>query len=334
MSDRLTALLADRPALLADGGMGTSLFQQGLVTGDNPELWNVEHPERVAAVHRGFVAAGADLILTNSFGGNRFRLALHGHQERVAELNRAAARVARRATEAAGRPVLVAGSIGPTGEILAPLGPCDPEAAAAAFAEQAQALAEGGCDLLWIETMSAAEEVAAAVRGAAATGLPLVVTMSFDTGGRTMMGLTPADAAALARQLPARPVAIGANCGVGPGQLVATILALREADPDALLVAKANCGIPEYRDGQIHYTGTEAVMAAYARLARDAGARIVGGCCGTTAAHLAAMRSALDQGEPGPPPDLALIERRLGQIGPQAAGRQLGGRDRRRRTVV
>jgi methionine synthase I (cobalamin-dependent) len=248
-------------------------------------------------VHRGFVAAGSDLILTNSFGGNRFRLALHGHQDRMTELNRAAARVARRATEAAGRPVLVAGSIGPTGEILAPLGACDPAAAEAAFAAQAAALAEGGCDLLWIETMSAAEEVAAAVRGAAATGLPLVVTMSFDTGGRTMMGLTPADAA-------------------------------------ALLVAKANCGIPEYRDGQIHYTGTETVMAAYARLARDAGARIVGGCCGTTAAHLAAMRSALDHSEPGPIPDLALIERLLGPLGPQAAGRQLGGRDRRRRSAV
>jgi 5-methyltetrahydrofolate--homocysteine methyltransferase len=334
MTGRLEALLAERPVLLADGGMGTSLFQQGLVTGDNPELWNVEHPERVEAVHRGFVAAGADLILTNSFGGNRFRLALHGHQDRVAELNRAAAVVARRAADAAGRPVLVAGSIGPTGEILAPLGACDPAAAEAAFAAQAAALAETGCDLLWIETMSAAEEVAAAVRAAAATGLPVVVTMSFDTGGRTMMGLTPADAAALARALPTPPVAIGANCGVGPSQLVATILALRDAAPGALLVAKANCGIPEYRDGQIHYTGTEAVMAAYARLARDAGARIVGGCCGTTAGHLAAMRSALDRGEPGPPPDLRLIERLLGPLGPQAAGRQQGGRDRRRRSVV
>lgn len=334
MSDRLTALLAERSVLLADGAMGTSLFQMGLVTGDNPELWNVQHPERVAAVHRAFIDAGADLVLTNSFGGNRFRLALHGHQERVAELNRAAARVARQATEAAGRLVLVAGSIGPTGEILAPLGACEPAAAEAAFAAQAAALAEGGCDLLWIETMSAAEEVAAAVRGAAATGLPLVVTMSFDTGGRTMMGLTPADAAALARALPTPPVAMGANCGVGPSQLVTTILAMRDAAPGALLVAKANCGIPEYRDGQIHYTGTETVMAAYARLARDAGARIVGGCCGTTAAHLAAMRSALDHSGPGPIPDLALIERLLGPLGPQAAGRQLGGQHRRRRSAV
>lgn len=331
MSDPIRTMLAGRPALLADGAMGTSLFQLGLVTGDNPELWNVEHADRVTAVHRGFIEAGADIVLTNSFGGNHFRLRLHRHEHRVGELNEAAARLARRAALEAGREVLIAGSIGPTGEILAPLGACDPAEAEAAFAEQALALAEGGCDLLWVETMSAPDEIAAAVRGAAKAGLPIVATLSFDTGGRTMMGLTPAEATALRRRLAPEPVAFGANCGVGPNQLVATILAMRAADPDAILVAKANCGIPEYRDGQIHYTGTQAIMGAYARLARDAGARIIGGCCGTSAAHLAAMRAALDVGEPGPPPDLAEIEAALGALGQQATGPVAGGRERRRR---
>jgi 5-methyltetrahydrofolate--homocysteine methyltransferase len=324
-------MLRDRSVLLADGGMGTGLFAQGLVTGDNPELWNVDHPDRVRAVHAGFVAAGSDIVLTNSFGGNRYRLKLHGHQDRVRELNVAAARVARSAAEAAGRRVLVGGSIGPTGEILAPLGPCDPADAEAAFAEQASALAEGGVDVLWIETMSAAEEVVAAVRGAAVTGLPVVTTLSFDTGGRTMMGITPQAAVRMAAELAVHPIAVGANCGVGPNQLLATILAMREADGAAILIAKGNCGIPEFRDGLIHYTGTPEIMGTYACLARDAGASIIGGCCGTTAEHLAAMRLALDTTQRGPRPDIAAIELALGSLGQQATGKQEGGRPGRRR---
>jgi 5-methyltetrahydrofolate--homocysteine methyltransferase len=332
VSDPLRQMLRERPALLADGGMGTGLFAQGLITGDNPELWNVDHPDRVHAVHAGFVAAGSDIVLTNSFGGNRYRLKLHGHQDRVREVNIAAARVARSAADAGGRRVLVGGSIGPTGEILAPLGPCEPADAEAAFAEQAKALAEGGVDLLWIETMSAAEEVEAAVRGAAVTGLPIVTTLSFDTGGRTMMGITPQGAVQMAASLPVQPVALGANCGVGPNQLLATILAMREAAaPDAILIAKGNCGIPEFRDGLIHYTGTPEIMATYARLARDAGASVVGGCCGTTAEHLAAMRRALDTTERGPVPNIAAIELALGSLGQQATGKQDGGRPGRRR---
>lgn len=311
----LEALLAAHPVLLADGGMGTGLFAQGLTTGDSPELWNLEQPERVAAVHRSFVEAGSDIILTNSFGGNRHRLKLHQAQDRVAELNRAAARVAREVADAAPRPVLVAGSMGPTGELIVPLGPLTMEEAAAAFAEQARALAEGGVDLLWIETMSSAEEVEAAVAGAAATDLPVVTTLSFDTNGRTMMGITPEAAVALFHRLPRRPRAFGANCGTGPGQLLATVLGLKAAaDPEDVIVAKGNCGIPEYRHGQIHYSGTPEIMADYARLARDGGARIVGGCCGTTAVHLAAMRAALDEGEAGPTPDLATIAAALGPV--------------------
>jgi len=315
MSDPLRALLATRPVLIADGAMGTSLFAEGLETGGSPELWNLERPGRVRAVHASFVAAGSDLILTNSFGGNRYRLLLHGNQDRVAELNRAAARIARAVADAAGRRVLVAGSMGPTGELFAPIGALDPAAGAAAFAAQAEALAAGGCDLLWIETVSGAEELAAAVAGAATTGLPIVATMTFDTHGRTMMGLTPEAALGLRDALPARPVAFGANCGIGPAQLVESVLGLmRAAAPGDLIVAKGNCGVPHYREGRIHYDGTPEVMAAYACMARDAGARVIGGCCGTTAAHVRAMADALATRPPGPAPDRAAIEAALGPL--------------------
>ena len=328
----LAALLAERPVLLADGGMGTGLFAQGLTTGDSPELWNVEQPERVAAVHRGFAEAGSDIILTNSFGGSRHRLKLHQAQDRVAELNRAAAAVARGVADAAGRPVVIAGSMGPTGELVAPLGAMTRDEAASAFAEQARALAEGGADVLWIETMSAAEEVEAAVEGATATGLPVVVTLSFDTNGRTMMGITPEAAVALLDRLGRRPLAFGANCGTGPGQLLATVLGLKAAaGPDAVIVAKGNCGIPEYRHGHIHYSGTPAIMADYARLARGCGARIVGGCCGTTPEHLAAMRAALAEEEAPPTPDLAAIAAALGPVIDPAVAPDAEPRPERRR---
>lgn len=328
----LASLLAEKGVLLADGGMGTGLFELGLTTGDNPEIWNVDHPDRVAAVHRSFVDAGSDIILTNSFGGTRYRLKLHGHQDRVGELNRAGARLCREVADAAGRPVVVAGSIGPTGELLVPLGSMTKEEAVAAFAEQAAALAEGGVDVLWIETMSAPEEVEAAVEGASTTGLPVVTTMSFDTNGRTMMGLTPEAAVAFFRTLPRVPTAYGANCGVGPAQLLATLVDFAGAKtPAEVVVAKGNCGIPEYRDGHICYSGTVELMSAYARLARDAGAGIVGGCCGTTAKHLAAMRRALDSSERGPVPDIAQVERELGPVAVVTAPAADSGRERRRR---
>ena len=332
MADPLLALLARKPVLLADGAMGTSLFAAGLATGEAPELWNLEHPLRVRAVHRGCIEAGSDLILSNSFGANRCRLALHGAEARVAELNRAAALLARAEADAAGRTVLVAGSIGPTGELFEPIGALGRAAGEAAFAEQAEALAAGGCDLLWIETLSAAEELQAAVAGAARTGLPIVATMTFDTHGRTMMGLTTEAAMDLRAGLAVRPAAFGANCGIGPAQLVASVLGLaRAAAPDDLIVAKGNCGIPQYRDGLIHYDGTPEVMAEYACLARDAGARIVGGCCGTTPLHLGAMAEALASRPPGPAPDLATIEERLGPTGPAPAAAGEASRERRGR---
>lgn len=293
MGDLLRELLAQRDHLVADGAMGTNLFAAGLLTGDSPELWNVERPRVVAAVHRGMVEAGADIILTNTFGANRYRLALHGAEGRVAELNRAGVRIARAVADAAGRPVVVAGSMGPTGEIYRPAGPLEVAAGRAAYAEQARDLAAGGADVLWIETISGSEELEAAVAGAAETGLPIVATMSFDTHGRTMMGLAPGDAIALARRLDRGIVAFGANCGIGPAALVESVVGLgRGAAAGDVIVAKGNCGIPEYHDGHIHYTGSPEIMAAYARMARDAGARIVGGCCGTTPDHIRAIAAA------------------------------------------
>jgi len=335
--DLLSDLLVERAYLLADGAIGTNFMAMGLESGEAPDLWNLEHPDRVASLHRQFVDAGSDIILTNTFGANRYRLKLHGDEDRVDEINRAGARIARAEADGAGRPVVVGGSMGPTGEIFQPVGDLSFEDGVAAFAEQAVALAEGGVDVLWIETISAAEEVSAAVEGAAQTGLPVVATMTFDTAGRTMMGLTPEDAVRHSHGLAKRLVAFGANCGVGPGTLVDTVLGLtRGASGDEVIVAKGNCGIPEYRDGEIVYSGSHEIMADYARMARDAGARIIGGCCGTTPGHLRAMADALNDYVPGTPPDRSAIEQALGPVtagspAPEGGGENRGRRGSRRR---
>ncbi|MDE2305016.1 MAG: betaine--homocysteine S-methyltransferase [Gammaproteobacteria bacterium] len=327
MTDRLSTLLAVRPWLLADGATGSNLFARGLTSGDAPELWNTLHPERVRELHRSFIEAGADIILTNSFGGTRHRLKLHKAEDRVGELNEAAARLARAEADVAGRPVLVAGSMGPTGEILEPLGPLSIEAAREAFAEQAAALQRGGVDLLWIETLSSVEETEAAIEGARGTGLPIVTTLSFDTNGRTMMGVTPADLAGIGHRH--HLAACGSNCGVGAAELVASIVNLSAAaSPGTVLVAKGNCGIPRYVDGAIQFDGTPELMAEYARLSLDAGARIIGGCCGTTPEHLRAMREALLHHRPGGKPDLATIEARLGALSNGATAQLRGDLDR------
>jgi methionine synthase I (cobalamin-dependent) len=326
-TDRLTPLLQQRPWLLADGAMGSNLFARGLTSGDAPEFWNVERPQTIRELQRSFIEAGADIILTNSFGGTRHRLKLHRAEDRVAQLNEAAAGLARAEADQAGRIVLVAGSMGPTGEILEPLGPLSPAEAQESFAEQAAALARGGADILWIETLSSAEETEAAIEGARRTGLPIVTTLSFDTNGRTMMGITPAELAGLSHKH--HLAACGSNCGVGAAELVASIVNLATAaDPSAILVAKANCGIPQYVDGEIRFNGTPELMAEYARLALDAGARIIGGCCGTTPEHLRAMRAALERHVRGPRPSIETIEARLGALSAGASAQLRGEMDR------
>lgn len=315
MPPSLHTLLASRHFLLADGATGTNLFAMGLTSGDAPEPWNVVHPDRVATLHRHFVHAGADIILTNSFGANRYRLALHGLDDRVGELNEAAAQVARRVADEAGRPVLVAGSMGPTGELFHPLGAVSHQQGVAAFSEQAQALARGGVDVLWVETMSSQEELEAALAGADTTPVPAVCTLSFDTNGRTMMGITPAEFAHYCAHRSPAPAAFGTNCGQGAAEAVAGLVSIaRVARPGDVLVAKANCGIPEFVDGEIRYDGTPQLMADYACLALDAGARIIGGCCGTTPAHVETMRRALDAHQRRGPPSLGRVVETLGEV--------------------
>ncbi len=289
------SLLASSAYLLADGAMGTMLMDAGLEHGDAPETWNAAHPERVQAVHRSYIQAGAQVILTNTFGGSRFRLGWRGLQDRVGELNRAAAELARTAAAAAPATVAVAGSIGPSGEFFEPMGSLTFEGARDAFAEQAAALAEGGVDVLWIETMSDLQELQAAVAGArAVSDLPIVTTMTFDTHGRTMMGVTPLQALEAMRELGA--VAMGGNCGNGPAEIEGVIEAMRAADPGAVLVAKSNAGIPQDVDGVVTYSGTPQVMARHALRVRGLGARIIGACCGSTPEHIRAMAEALASG--------------------------------------
>jgi methionine synthase I (cobalamin-dependent) len=319
--ETFTEALKNRPWLLADGATGTNYFQMGLVSGDAPEMWNFEHPDRVRSLHKQFIEAGADIVLTNTFGGNRHRLKLHNAQDQVREINIAAAKNARAEADAfSARTIYVGGSVGPTGEIFMPVGTFPYEEGVSAFAEQAAALKEGGVDVLWIETMSSEEELRAAVEGAATAGLPIVTTMSFDTNGRTMMGITPSAFGALTASLATQPVAIGANCGVGASELVATVMGITAARPEAAVVAKGNCGIPQYHDGHIHYTGTPELMADYARIALDAGAKIIGGCCGTSPDHLAAMRKSLETYTKGARPTIELIEEKLGPVSQLAKG--------------
>lgn len=281
---------------LSDGATGTNLFAKGLTTGDAPELWNCDQPDKITELHDEFIHAGADIILTNSFGGNSYRLKLHAAQGRVHELNKSAAQIARACADKADRPIVVAGSMGPTGELFAPLGALDDDGAIAAFTAQAEALAEGGADILWIETMSSIEEVTAAVKAAQTTNLPVYATMTFDTAGRTMMGLMPDDFAKTALDLGLQ--GYGANCGIGPSELLDSVFGMtqNQAPNQAVrLIAKGNCGIPRYVEGEIHYEGTAELMAIYAQFAYQAGARIIGGCCGTTASHISAMREALNK---------------------------------------
>ncbi len=312
MSDRLSSLLEDRDWLLADGATGTTLFNMGLQSGDAPELWNVDHPDRIATLYRGAVEAGSDLFLTNSFGGTAARLKLHDAQDRVFELNKLAAEIGREVADAAGRPVIVAGSVGPTGEIMAPMGTLTHETAVEMFHEQAEGLKAGGADVLWVETISAPEEYKAAAEAAKLADMPWCGTMSFDTAGRTMMGFTSADLAALVETLDAPPLAYGANCGVGASDLLRTVLGFRAAGSERPVIAKGNAGIPKYVDGHIHYDGTPELMARYAVLARDAGAKIIGGCCGTQPEHLRQMRAALETTPRGEAPALEVIAAELG----------------------
>ncbi len=297
--------------LLADGATGTNYFVMGLGPGDPPEFWNIDSPDKVRSLHQQFVDAGSDVILTNTFGCNRMRLKLHRAEHRVHELAKAAAQLARDVADTCDRPVAVAGSVGPTGELFEPMGALTEDVAIEVFIEEIEGLRDGGATVAWIETKSSIEEMRAAAKAAIAVGMPYTVTASFDTAGKTMMGVPPSDMPSLFDDLDVLPVAVGANCGVGASDLLVSVQAM---SPSSIpLIAKSNCGIPEFKGAEVVYNGDPALMGRYARLAADSGVTIIGGCCGTTPDHLAAMRAALDGWEPGVRPGLDEI---IAGVGP------------------
>ncbi|MDW4496374.1 betaine--homocysteine S-methyltransferase [Sulfitobacter sp. D35] len=320
MENPLIALLSERGTLLADGATGTNLFNMGLMSGDAPELWNTDQPKKIEALYRGAVEAGSDLFLTNSFGANASRLKLHGAEKRAHELSRVAAEIGREVAETAGRKVIVAGSVGPTGEIMQPVGALSHALAVEMFHETADGLKAGGADVGWLETISAPEEFRAAAEGFALAGLDWCGTMSFDTAGRTMMGVTSADMVKLVGDLDNPPMAFGANCGTGASDLLRTVLGFTAQGPEKPIIAKGNAGIPKYVEGHIHYDGTPDLMADYAVMARACGARIIGGCCGTMPEHLRHMREALDTRQMDHAPSLEEIVDRLGAFSSASDG--------------
>ncbi len=312
MTDALSRMLQTRPHVLADGATGTALMNMGLDGSTPAELWNASHPGRIAALYRSAIEAGSDLFLTNSFGANASRLRLHGAQARVTELNHLAALLAREEAERTLRPLVVAGSMGPIGEIMAPMGGLTHARAVEMFHEQAEALKDGGADILWVETLSSLEEMRAAAEAAHRSSMAWCVSLSFDTAGRTMMGVTPGELAAAVERLVNPPVAYGANCGVGASDLLRTVAGFVASGNERPIIAKGNAGVPHIHDGHIRYDGTPELMADYACLARDLGVRVIGGCCGTMPTHLRAMREALETRPVGPRPTLDRITNRLG----------------------
>jgi 5-methyltetrahydrofolate--homocysteine methyltransferase len=274
--------------LLSDGALGTMLQSKGLKPGECPELWNITHRAEVKEIAEAYLGAGSDIISTNSFGGSRLKLSQYGLGERCTEINHASAAIYR---EAAGNSRHVAGSIGPTGKMLL-MGDVTETELLDAFTEQAIALEQGGADIIIIETMSAADEASLAVRAArAATTCTVIITMTFsiDPNGNyhTMMGVSPEEMVILMKEAGAH--IIGSNCGNGIRDMIAIAKAIRSADDTIPVIIQANAGLPELIDGRTVYRESPEMMAAFIPDLIKAGVSIVGGCCGTTPAHIKAF---------------------------------------------
>ena len=290
MANRFLERLQTNDVLIADGATGTNLQAVGLQPGVSPEEWVFDQPDKILALHQAWVAAGSDIILTCTFGGTRVRMRESKYADRAPELNKRAAGLACEAADARAG-VLVAGSIGPTGQLLKPFGPLTLAEAQATFAEQAQALAAGGVDLLVIETQFALEEATAAIEGARSVcELPIVISFSFDRGVRTMMGVKPSQVAATFKSMGV--VAIGANCGTTLENMQKIVEEYAAANSGLIIWAKPSAGLPVTKDGTPVYEVTPEQMGEGARRNVQAGARIVGGCCGSTPAHIAAIARA------------------------------------------
>ena len=283
--------------LLADGATGTMLQGMGLPVGEAPERWTLECPNNIRRLATLYVAAGSDILYTNTFGASRVHLKRLGLENQIAELNQSAVRLAREAAQIMDgeRDIYVVGSIGPTGEILEPFGDLSPDAARAAFAEQARLLAEAGVDGLVCETFTDLNEALLAVNAAreAAPQLPVLASMAFDESGRTIMGVTPEDA--VAKLSEAGAAVVGANCSVGPAVVERTIRAMNAARPHVKLLAKPNAGLPHMMNGKPVYLLDPAALAEFAKRMKLRGVTVLGGCCGTTPEHIRAMRQAIDR---------------------------------------
>jgi methionine synthase I (cobalamin-dependent)/5,10-methylenetetrahydrofolate reductase len=285
----------DNGILVCDGAMGTYLNQKGISYDRSLDELSLSKPDLVGQIHREYIAAGAEIIETNTFGANRFRLAAQGLEDLVRDINIKAAKIAREAREISGVDVLVAGSMGPLGKPIEPLGRIGAAEAKEAFVEQAEALLEGGVDLLMIETISSLDEMAIAVGAVkAVTDLPTVAQMTFTTEGTTYFGTNPGEMAA--RLLPLDVDVIGTNCSVGPQKMLEVVEQLAELGVP-YISAQPNAGLPRYFGGRFVYLSSPGYFAEYAKAFAKAGARLIGGCCGTTPEHVAALAESLKQSE-------------------------------------
>ena len=285
---KITDILKAGKILVSDGAWGTFLYQRGLTSGECPDEWSLSHPDIVKEIAGSYIDAGADMVETNSFGANRFKLQHYGLQDKVSEINEAAARLSR---EAAGDDKYVLASIGPTGKMLL-MGDVTEEAFYDCFREQAVALEKGGADAIGIETMSDADEAVQAIKAAKEnTGLEVIATFTFDKTPlgeyRTMMGLRPIEACR--RALEAGADIIGTNCGNGPERMINIVKEIRTAFPDTFILVHANAGLPVVVNGKDTFSETPEIMASHVPALIEAGANIIGGCCGTTPAHIEAI---------------------------------------------